>query len=308
MRFDDPVPFAMAEEDVVQHAHDMAPIARLAARGMRMGRLVDDHPRSPEGPEGEPTQFGLLVDLDPSDQVFEADSPYLDPLVGPFHLVVDVEFQFIDFHILPVDRTKRAFVVRWSMREDRSELDFDSPMTNHDVASIADRAALMLESVVDASSPEAIAAADELEDVARTLRLIAFVDLSLPVDVDVLSNDHGSDVIAIASVSERADLLQGRHVRFDHRLLTDLALPRARVKIGMGSGNDLRMEAGDGTYPIVWPAAVRYSVNRMSASSTHEDDHGTVDVMEAMRLRAEQRRRDEPLAFLGDEDQERSEG
>lgn len=295
MTMTDPLPLVVAEEDVVAHALEMAPIARLAAHGLRVGSMSSDHPTSHVWGDESATRFGMRVTLDPSDPVLLACGADAREGLSDFHLVVDVRHQFIKFLLLPLDRSRPACIVTWSMREDRAELEFDGgEPTNHDVAAIADRTAVMLESVVDTSSDEAMEGMDALQEAARTFRLIAFAELGLHAGITAMSNDHGSDLVVIAyGLDEEGD------IHFAMPMRKELALPRAQIKIGMGTSRELTMDDNDGRQDAMWPSRFEYTVHRRSAESSREDDPDeTPDVLEAMRIRQRFAHLAPPLAVL----------
>lgn len=293
----DPMPLAVADPGILEHAHEMAPIARLAAHGMRRGQLVEDHPTSfVFGPEGD-TKFGMRVTLDEDDPFLAACGIEVREGLRDFHLVLDLHFQYVVFHLLPIDRTKPACCVTWSMRDDKSEIDFPTDPTNHDIAAIADRAAAMLDSVVDESHPDALEGAKRLSDAARTLRMVAFAQIGMQAEVTVLSNDHGCDLIVL---SDAVDDPKKRDIHHPLELRMALADPRPQIRIGRGSAGPTKFESPDGTEDWEWPHEFGYTVARRTGESKPDADGEATDVMEAMREAARYSDIGRPLAWLSE--------
>jgi hypothetical protein len=139
-----------------------------------------------------------------------------------------------------------------------------------------------------------MAGMEALEDAANTLRRIAFAELGIHVDVTVMSNDPGSDLVVLAyGMEDPGD------VHFAMPLRLELAQERAQVKIGIGSTGALTMDAPEGDGDAEWPSRFEYTVNRRSAESSRADDGDDApDVVDAMRIRQRFAHLAPPLAVL----------
>jgi hypothetical protein len=287
---------AFAKSEDIPRLLRMVPIARLAAHGMRVGRLVEDHPTSHVYGQSTASLVGMHVMLDPDDPFLAACDEEFHEGFRDFTVVVDVEFQFVRFILLPTDRTKPSCTIEWSMREDRSEIDFEDVPTNHDVAAIADQAGDLLSEVMKQDGPESIAARGRLVDAASSLRNIAYAVLGREAEVQVLSNDIGSDLIVLASVESETRGDSSHDVRFSPELMRMLAV-EPQFEFHLKEDRHQVMDAADGN-EARWTTSYSYGMMRRSAWAGSPD---VVDLMEAMRSAAQYHVTDGRLAWIEDD-------
>lgn len=272
---------AVARSDDMRRLLRMEPVARLAAHGMRVGRPTDQHPTSHVYGSGTSSLVGMRVRLPEDDPFLVACAEEFREGFLDFEIVVDVEFQFVRFHMLPMDRTKPTCTVEWSMREDRAEIEFDGDPTNHDIAAIADRAADMLSRIVDEKDARALQGRRHLEEAALKLNHIAHAVLGLDAEVHVMSNDAGSELIVMA-FAESDDPEEPRNeVHFSPDLLLTLA-GNPQFEFGMRPEWRMTMDMPDGG-TAEWATSHSYDMSRRSV--TCHAGH-PIDMVEAMRCAA----------------------
>ena len=288
MRAPDPLPLVVAAMDDGDDVRAMARVARLAAAALRRGRLADDHPTA-DCVDGEPgTLFGVRASFNALDPLLAGIGDDLRTGMREVHAVAEIEFQKLSFHLLPIDRSRHAATVSMDLREDRAELDPDGvPLTNHDFAALADRIADMASSAVHRESDEALEGLHALEEAGRLLRCVALADLGARAELEVMSQDHGSDLVVIAwdATDDGPDVdhrFRDTDLHFDPALRLALATHRPQVvarHFTDRSAESMRTRGGRARWPLTHVLALS------RRAGPEPDGSDGPDPVEAMRGR-----------------------
>lgn len=251
---------------------ELAAAMRLAAYGFLEGAVEQDGPRDEDAEDAVQFLLAFRVSADPR-QPLVTDLPLrMQGAMAEHDLVLQRRHGRTSIILASTDLTN-AVKLSVTHRQDLSDVP-DGHVTRQMLHDHAMDLSRLLEGHVGTHDPQAQRGLHELEAIARDVSALAYAEHGLPAAVTVLSQDDGSEIIAMAVLDDDRNL----HLRpsLARRMAEKVRIQRT---LSAHHGGSLTLMSHGA--PLTWDNLLQGSITRRSAS-VDAIEPGPVDVMRTL--------------------------